>query len=229
MEDLKKNIVINCDKKEEENFLIIKIKYYPINQNSTLYKKLFYSENIDLQTLKSQLDEQMYTVVTLTNEIIKIKTNGGVLITAERYEENEKILEYIDDNLKFNKKAFTDFLNSNNVNKIWVKVGKLEDLENIILNYPFTNYIYGMIYNNRSIEEVVISTWNRGTRVFFPRMIPHGDNAGNFHSGTAIFTKDTDDNESKGRFCHRYVNSNFAPCCGSNANANNLDVYVKKL
>ena len=124
---------------------------------------------------------------------------------------------------------FTDFETANNMEKSWKKVGKLEDLETIIVNYPLSEYVYGMCYNNRSIEEVVVSTWNRGTRVFFPRMIPHGDNAGNFHSGTAIFTKDTDDNESKGKFYHRYVNSNFAPCCGSNGNLNNLDFYVRRL
>jgi hypothetical protein len=73
----------------------------------------------------------MYTVVTFTNQIIKIKTNGGILITAEKYEENDKILEYIEDNLKFNKQIFTDFVTANNMEKSWKKVGKLEDLETI--------------------------------------------------------------------------------------------------
>ena len=38
--------------------------------------------------------------------MIKInKINGGIIITAEKFEENDKILKYIDDNLKFNQKC----------------------------------------------------------------------------------------------------------------------------
>ena len=41
MEEIKKNIVINSDKKTGENSLMIKIKYFPTDQNSTLNKNYF--------------------------------------------------------------------------------------------------------------------------------------------------------------------------------------------
>jgi len=34
-----------------------------------------------------------------------------------------------------------------------------------------------------------------------------------------MFTKDTDDDESKEVFFHRYVDTNFKICCGSNGNS----------
>jgi hypothetical protein len=110
----------------------------------------------------------------------------------------------------------------------WKFVGEIYNIDNILSSYPVTQYQYGSVYNNKTIEEITISTWNRGLRVFFPRFIPHGDNATSFHMGTAIFTRDTDDNESKGTFYHRYVKSDFVPCCGSNGSINTLPIYVRK-
>ena len=78
------------------------------------------------------------------------------------------------------------------------------------------------------IEEIRITNWNRGTRIFTAEMIPHGDNATQFHIGRAMWTKDTDDEESKIGFYHRYVNSNFQPCCPSNGQAD-LAIFVRRV
>ncbi len=43
----------------------------------------------------------------------------------------------------------------------------------------------------------MITKWNRGIRIKVENLIPHGDNAASFHTGTCVFTKGTDDNESK--------------------------------
>lgn len=94
--------------------------------------------------------------------------------------------------------------------------------------YPPTEYIYGVKYNSNEVQEVKITRWNRGTRIYTLHKNPHGDNAGKFHAGRAMWTKDTDDAESKGQFYHRYVNSNFEPCCGSNG-VSDLDVYLRKI
>ena len=51
------------------------------------------------------------------------------------------------------------------------------------------------------------------------------------HLGNAMFTRDTDDIESKGKFYHRYVDGNFKLCgCGSNGNIGNaVNLYVKTM
>ncbi len=75
----------------------------------------------------------------------------------------------------------------------------------------------------------MITKWNRGIRIKIVDLIPHGDNASSFHTGTCVFTKGTDDKESKqGYFYHRYVNSNDAVCCGYNGNANEVAVFVMR-
>jgi hypothetical protein len=111
--------------------------------------------------------------------------------------------------------------------KPWIVAGKLKSLEEIIKKYPSSDYHYGMKYNQILIDKIMITKWNKGIRVFFPKFYPHGDNATSFHSGTILLTKDTSDVESTGTFYHRYVNTEFKPCCGSNGSADAWDVYVK--
>eukprot|EP01080_Neovahlkampfia_damariscottae_P002349 gene2349-2817_t len=97
------------------------------------------------------------------------------------------------------------------------KIGTLAEFDEIVKKYPLDKYEFFGTYNYSSPSPLQFSRWNRGIRVFFRDFYPHADDAKNFHIGNAIFTRDTDDSESKSGFYHRYVDSNFKPCCcGSN-------------
>jgi hypothetical protein len=77
-------------------------------------------------------------------------------------------------------------------------------------HYPSEKWEYGAIRPDGGfIDKILVTTWNRGTRIFFPQMIPHGDNVYSFHMGTNMYTRGTDDPQSKDKktFTHSYVNS----------------------
>jgi hypothetical protein len=109
-------------------------------------------------------------------------------------------------------------------------VGAVEQLDKILSDYPGIEYEYYGLYNHFVPSKLLITTWNRGTRVFFESCVPHGDNATQFHIGNAMWTKDTDDKESKGVYYHRYVDNNFKPCsCGSNGSNTQMKIFVKQM
>ena len=82
--------------------------------------------------------------------------------------------------------------------KSWSKVGTFTDIENIINKYLSDKWEYGsMRPNGKFIDKILVTTWNRGTRIFFPQMIPHHDNVHSFHMGTCMYTRGTDDPQSK--------------------------------
>jgi hypothetical protein len=82
------------------------------------------------------------------------------------------------------------------------------------------------MYNDFCPATLLIKNWNRGIHIFFKHNYVHGDNAASFHVGNAMFTRGTTDLESKDKFYHRYVDSAFHPCCGSNGYPE-LAIYVK--
>jgi hypothetical protein len=109
-------------------------------------------------------------------------------------------------------------------------VGTVEQLDKILKDYPGTEYEYYGLYNHLVPAKLLVTIWNRGTRVFFESCVPHGDNATQFHIGNAMWTKDTDDTESKGAYYHRYVDQNFKTCpCGSNGSNTQMKIFVKPL
>ncbi len=77
--------------------------------------------------------------------------------------------------------------------KEWQKVGTFTDINEIIKKYPATKWQYGSMRYGYLIDKINITTWNSGTRIFFPSMVPHGDNANSFHMGTSMYTRGTDD------------------------------------
>ena len=46
--------------------------------------------------------------------------------------------------------------------------------------------------------KIIINRWNRGIRVSFPEFYPQGNDGSTLKFGTDVFTKDTDDIQSKG-------------------------------
>ena len=69
-----------------------------------------------------------------------------------------------------------------------------------------THYEYGTNYNGYSIKPLVINTWNRGIRISTVSLMPSGDNAKTMKPYRILWTKNTDDAESKeGEWYHQYV------------------------
>ena len=53
---------------------------------------------------------------------------------------------------------------------------------------------------------IIVNTWNRGYRISTRDLYPRGDNAKSLTPVRTIFTKGTDDSESKGgEWYHQYV------------------------
>jgi len=103
------------------------------------------------------------------------------------------------------------------------------DYDKLSQSYPYlTQYEWGGIYNNKNPMPLLIMGWNKGIRVLFRDFYPHGDNPLNLHIGNSMWTRDTEDSESKGVWKHRYINSSYAICCGSNG-VGGLEIHVRKL
>jgi len=162
--------------------------------------------------LWKQLQNGEYTVnLNKQKEPSEIITNGGALLKLKR--------DSGDIGTKISPLSL----------KPWVNVGTILDYDKISQNYPFlTEYEWGGIYNNKNPMPLMIMGWNRGIRVLFRDFYPHGDNPISLHIGNSMWTRDTDDSESKGVWKHRYINSSYAVCCGSNG-VGGLSIYVRKL
>jgi hypothetical protein len=53
---------------------------------------------------------------------------------------------------------------------------------------------------------IIVNTWNRGYRITTKDLYPYGDNAKSMAPVRTMWTKGTDDNESKGTdWYHQYV------------------------
>ena len=111
-------------------------------------------------------------------------------------------------------------------------MGTFTDIDTIKTQYPSDKWEYGSPRPNGGlIDRIIVTTWNRGTRIFFPQMIPHGDNVHSFHMGTCMYTRGTDDPQSKDKpkFTHSYVNSEYKVCCGGHWENQENAVYVRRL
>jgi hypothetical protein len=190
--------------------------------NVKYFRTIFKLPHVDMNVVKKNLEEREYEVISCTVEKMSLKTTGGIIIEATSRVSIENLYDQID-----NLKELIENLSTKTGNKPWILAGKLKNLEEILTKYPTTEFCYGMKYNSVLIDEIMISRWNLGFRVFFPKFYPHGDHAASFHSGTVVFTKNTSDDESKGIFYQRYVNTDFKPCFGSNGSADAYEVYVK--
>lgn len=110
----------------------------------------------------------------------------------------------------------------------WMPVGNMNDYDNIVKKYPHLDFEWGVRYNSYSITPVEVTNWNRGIRIIVRNLYTHGDDASSFHRGTAMWTRGTDDAESKnGWFHHRYVGADMKPCCGSNGNTN-VQIFARR-
>ena len=217
MENLKNRISMKIIKFTD--YLSISI----LVDNTCKYQTDFKMNQVDLDILKGTLEQKNYDILIFDEKKIEVKTKGGIIISADTVLGIEKVINQIE--------GLTNLVQSKicYCNKEWKIVGKLKEIKELVKTYSTLKYSFGMAYNSLTIEEIVISTWNRGLRVYFPNLFPHGDDGKNFHAGTVVYTNDTDDNESKGIFYHRYVNSNFQPCCGSNGNGGENNIYVRLL
>ncbi|EGG18379.1 hypothetical protein DFA_03873 [Cavenderia fasciculata] len=74
------------------------------------------------------------------------------------------------------------------VERGWKKVGTVKDIDSVMEKYPVTKYKYGSSYNTKSIESLVVSTWNRGLRITHKKPYVMGDNATDFQYGFAGWT-----------------------------------------
>lgn len=112
--------------------------------------------------------------------------------------------------------------------KQWKSVGTIKEINNILQLYPVTEYMYGIVYNSPKIERIVISTWNRGLRIFIRDFYAQGDDGKNLSRGTTLFTYKTDDPQSRVGFYHRYVTTEFKETYNPNKINNELPLYVKR-
>lgn len=182
---------------------------------------------------------QVFICLLLLNFMIALKIEGTISVSSAQIIQSKSPNAFptrvtIDDvnnlkSLEIKLDKINDLLISmKKETKIWLNVGKLSEIVDIIKKYPVTDFSFGIAHNTINIEEIMILYWNQGIRVFIPRLYPHGDNPKDFHAGTLIFTKDTLDPESKNTFYHRYINSDFKPCeAVANLDANTVIIWAK--
>lgn len=167
----------------------------------------------DSTILIGQIKSSQYKISLQSAAEMTLVSHGGVKVSFKSFE-------------SITDKGISNVKNHHSNN--WICAGILKDIEDILLKYPPLEYEHGMFHNNRTIERVSICSWNVGVRVIFPTFIPHGDNSTNFHKGTAMYIRGLHDQNDKNHFQHKYVDSNFKDCCGSNGNSDSREVYVRK-
>ncbi|KAM3140630.1 hypothetical protein pb186bvf_007228 [Paramecium bursaria] len=108
-----------------------------------------------------------------------------------------------------------------------VQVGTISQLDDLLQKYPTDKFQYYGLYNNLNPMKIIINRWNRGIRVSFPEFYPQGNDGSTLKFGTDVFTKDTDDTESKGQYYHRYYD--FQMNVLNITASNNLNILIQRI
>ena len=118
----------------------------------------------------------------------------------------------------------------------WTRVGSFvttTDLNTCLKTYPPDAYEWGTDYNSPAIKPLTVTQWNRGYRIHVTTPYMQNDSVGSMRLGTSVWTRDTDDAESKaagGKFYHRYYqcqdDHNYLPK-GSNGTAG-FSLFVRR-
>jgi hypothetical protein len=113
----------------------------------------------------------------------------------------------------------------------WRRVGEITQYDELSKRYPHSDWDWAGTYNCLNPSPLIISDWNHGIRVMFRDLYPHGDDGSALHLGTALWTRGTQDPESKAEWHHRYVSpgadGSLRECCGSNGNGG-LVIWVRR-
>lgn len=110
----------------------------------------------------------------------------------------------------------------------WLVVGKFNDIPKIFTAYPVTEYEFGVIYNGPTVMPVIINQWNIGYRITTRDLFPWGDDGNSMAPVHAMWTKGTNDVESKGEnWCHRYVDHMYKAFLSNGPM--NLELYARKM
>jgi hypothetical protein len=77
----------------------------------------------------------------------------------------------------------------------WISVGAVSNFQNIVTQYPASNYTWGISINSLSgyVHEVSADTWNRGWRLMTRDPYLQGDDATTMLLGVSLLTSGTDD------------------------------------
>jgi len=113
----------------------------------------------------------------------------------------------------------------------WQDVGTLADLESESAQNPFTEWTYGVIYNHGwgDVHDIVMNSWNRGTRVSVTPFYPQGDDAAALNFGTTVFTRDTD-GQTAGEWIQNYYQDDGADqSVHTNGNADGVRLFRHRL
>lgn len=165
--------------------------------------KVVSKPEINLDTVKKCIDNKDFSVKKHTSTNLEIELIGGLKISLAHCCCRE-----------------------------WIQVGTMKNIDDIRKAYPSTHYELGSAHYHtwNTIERIRVDGWNRGKRIWMPEMRPHLDNPHTFHLGTSMWTRGTDDEDSKTNqdFFHRYVNSELKSCCGVNE-VYDAPIYARKL
>lgn len=103
--------------------------------------KLLANQNINFDIVKKCLENHDFSVKKHTSTDLLIETNGGLLIQLKESGSRE-----------------------------WVKVGTMDNIDNIRKAYPSTQYEWGSSHYHtfQTVERVRVDGWNQGTRIWMP-------------------------------------------------------------
>ena len=121
-------------------------------------------------------------------------------------------------------------LQSKQAARKWVRVGTLNDIEELVKTYHPTEYEYGVRFNHTlgCVHQLIFNSWNRGMRLTTLYSYPMGDTATALKFGRTVFTKGLDDAADKNVWYQHYIYESGSAYRSSNGVANN-DIFVRLL
>ena len=86
----------------------------------------------------------------------------------------------------------------------WINAGRVDELDTITSKYPHDQYDWGIGYNG-FIRNVIVSSWNQGTRITAFPNYPQGDSLTGLDFGTTVIVTGLEGQEHA---YQQYVRSN---------------------
>lgn len=164
---------------------------------------------VDIDAVESQLRDHRYRSSREDSENATVITEGGVRIRLTLHPTGSEEIEWLSRqvaDLTATVQALTSRLEvTHTLSRQWKNVGTLADFERIRTEFPQTQFEFGLAYNGGPYPARVW-TWNHGIRITYESFYPQGDNGATLLLGNSVFTKGTDDADSKDHWYHRYVN-----------------------
>ena len=127
--------------------------------------------------------------------------------------------------------TFTSNVVMKSTTRKWTQVGKLNEIEQLVDQYPLTMFEYGIRYNNvlDSVHEVIFNSWNRGIRMTMLHSYLMGDSTHSLEFGRTVFTKGLDDAPDKSIWYQHFIHGDRNTHAVSSKENGNVAIFVRKM